>query len=49
VEDHHNELCCLENSSAAAQAIAAGAPDFRFSRGSESLKSVRSLERLVIA
>jgi hypothetical protein len=44
VEDHQNELCCLENSSAVAQAIAAGAPDFRFSGGSQSLKSIRNLE-----
>jgi len=49
VEDLHNELRCLENSSTAAQAIAAGAPDFRFSRGSQSLKFIKNLERLIIA
>jgi hypothetical protein len=49
VEDHQNELRCLENSSAIAQAIAAGAPDFRFSGGSQSLKFVRNLKGLVLA
>jgi hypothetical protein len=49
VEDHQNELRCLENSSPIAQAIAAGAPDFRFSGGSQSLKFIKNLERLIIA
>ena len=44
-----NELRCLENSSAIAQALAAGAPDFRFSGGSQSLKFIRNLEGLVLA
>ncbi len=49
VEDHQNELRCLENSSAFAQAIAAGAPDFRFSGSSQSLKFIRNLKGLVLA
>jgi hypothetical protein len=39
----------MENPSAAAQAIAAGAPDFRFSGGSKSLKFIRNLEGLELA
>jgi hypothetical protein len=44
-----NELHCMESSSAAAQTLAAGAPDFRFSGGSQSLKFIRNLEGLELA
>jgi hypothetical protein len=39
----------MESSSAVAQAIAAGAPDFRFGGGSQSLKFIRNLKGLVLA